>query len=284
MSEQPGRGDRWRVATLNIWNRQGPWAQRLPLIRDGLRALEADVIGLQEVLGFPGMPSQAHEIADGLGWNVHHVPAWEIGGGLTYGNAILSPHPLLDTQSLPLPAPPELDSRTVAFARVDCPHGPMPVFVTHLTFQHHLCAARCAQVQALVAHVERLAPIDGPPPVLLGDFNADPDSEEMRFLRGLTTLGGTSVYFADCWSTTTGAEPGAGPGHTYDRRNPYALRSREPSRRIDYAYVRGPGRHLCGEPLSARVVLDQPVDGVWASDHFGLVADIHAVKRHHDPF
>lgn len=284
MSDEVPRSDVWRVATLNIWNRQGPWAQRLPLIQEGLLALDADVVGLQEVMGFTGLPSQAHEIAAGTGWNVHHVPAWNIGGGLTFGNAILSPHPLTDLQSLALPAAPDLDTRTVAFARVECPHGPMPVFVTHLTFQHHLATARRAQVLALAAHVDRLAPTEGPPAVLLGDFNADPDSDEMRFLRGLATFDGVSVYFADCWSTTMGAEPGAGPGYTYDRRNPYALRSREPSRRIDYAYVRGPGRHLCGEPLSARLAFDQPVDGVWPSDHFGLVADIYAARRHHDPF
>jgi endonuclease/exonuclease/phosphatase family metal-dependent hydrolase len=270
--------DVWRVATLNIWNRQGPWPQRLPLIRAGLAALDADVIGLQEVLGFPGMPSQADEIAAGMGWNVHYVPAWHIGGGLTYGNAILSKHPLLDGASLPLPSPEGLDTRTVAFARVDLPHGPMPVFVTHLTFQHHLGHARCEQVRALVEHVKALATVDGPPPVLLGDFNADPDSDEMRFLRGLTPLGGTSVYFADCWSTTQ-AE---GPGFTYDRRNTYALRSREPSRRIDYIYVRGPDRSLRGEPLSAWLALNEPVDGVWPSDHFAVVADIHAATRPHD--
>jgi len=274
----------WRVATLNIWNRQGPWAQRLPLIRAGLAALDVDAIGLQEVMGFTGMPSQAHEIAEGTGWNVHYAPAWAIGGGLTMGNAILSRHALLDVQSLPLPSPPGVDTRTVAFARVDCAHGPMPVFVTHLTYQLHHSDARCEQVKVLAEHVAKLAPIDGPPPVLLGDLNADPDSDEMRFLRGLTALGGKSVYFADCWSTTTGAEPGAGHGYTYDRRNLYALRSREPSRRIDYAYVRGPGKHLCGEPLRARLVLDEPVDGVWPSDHYGLVADIYAAKRHHDPF
>src|SRR3954468_21442681 len=96
----------WGPVTLNIWNRQGPWLERLPLIRDGLAALDPDVVGLQEVLGFPGMPDQAQEIAAGLGWNVHHVPAWNIGGGLTFGNAILSKHALLDTQSLPLPSPP----------------------------------------------------------------------------------------------------------------------------------------------------------------------------------
>jgi len=154
----------------------------------------------------------------------------------------------------------------------------MPVFVTHLTFQLHLGHARCEQVRALVEHVRKLAPVDGPPPVLMGDFNADPDSDEMRFLRGLTPLGGTSVYFADCW-TATQAE---GHGFTYDRRNPYALRSREPSRRIDYIYVRGPDRSLRGEPLSAQLALDQPVDGVWPSDHFAVVAEIHAAARPHD--
>jgi len=193
------RTDVWRVATLNIWNRQGPWHQRLPLIRDGLRALDLDVIGLQEVLGFTGMPSQAHELAATTGWNVHYAAAWQIGGGLSMGNAIMSPHPLVDTQSLSLPAPAGLDTRTVAFARVELPHGPVPVFVTHLTFQLHMGHARCEQVRVLANHVARLAPIEEPPPILMGDLNADPDSDEMRFLRGLTPLGGTSVYFADCW-------------------------------------------------------------------------------------
>ncbi len=275
------RSEVWRVATLNIWNRQGPWPDRLPLIREGLRALDLDVVGLQEVLGFTGMPSQAHEIADGLGWNVHHVPAWNVGGGLTFGNAILSPHPLTDGASLPLPSPPGLDTRTVAFARVGCAHGPMPVFVTHLTWQAHMGHARCEQVRALTDHVAALAPIDEAPPVILGDLNADPDSDEMRFLRGLTALGGKSVYFADAW-TTTGNDPAG--GFTYDRRNAYALRSREHSRRIDYVYVRGPGKHLCGEPLSASLALDQPTGDVWPSDHFAVVAEIFAAKRHHDPF
>lgn len=272
--------DVWRIATLNIWNRQGPWPQRLPLIREGLRALDADVIGLQEVLGFPGMPNQAEEIAAGMGWNVHYAVAWEIGGGLTMGNAILSPHPLRDAQSLPLPAPPGLDTRTVAFARVELPHGPLPVFVTHLTFQLHLGHARCEQVRALTDHVTRLAPIAEAPPVLLGDFNADPDSDEMRFLRGLTPLGGTSVYFADCWLASGNRDV----GHSYDRNNPYALRSREPSKRIDYVYVRGPDRHLRGEPLSAQLALTEPTGEVWPSDHFCVLAEISAAPRAHDPY
>jgi endonuclease/exonuclease/phosphatase family metal-dependent hydrolase len=264
----------WRIATFNIWNRQGSWDKRLPLIREGLAALDADVIGLQEVLAFGNLPTQADEIAAGMGWHVYHAPAWDVGGGLTFGNAILSPHRLFDTQVLPLPTPPGLDTRSVAFARVDAPHGPIPVFATHLTVQFHLCHVRCAQVVALADHVARLAPVGEPPPVLLGDFNAVPDADEIRFLRGRTTIDGRSVYFADCWGATTEAV-----GYTYDRRNPYALRSHEPSTRIDYIFVRGPDAYMRGEPLSARLALDEPVDGVWPSDHFAVVVDIHAARR-----
>jgi len=270
------RSELWRIATLNIWNRQGPWPQRLPLLQRGLRALDADVIALQEVLAFPGVPNQAEELAAGTGWHVHYAAAWQIGGGLTMGNALLSPHPLRDTASLPLPTPPGLDTRTVAFARVETPHGALPVFATHLTFQLHLGHVRCTQVRALAAHAARLAPTHGPPPVLVGDFNADPDSDEMRFLRGLTPLGGESVYYSDCWLE--------GPGYTFDRANEYALRTREPSRRIDYIYVRGPDRQLRGEPIASRLTMTDPVDGVWASDHYCVVADVAAAARTVGPY
>ncbi|HMG52312.1 MAG TPA: endonuclease/exonuclease/phosphatase family protein, partial [Kofleriaceae bacterium] len=110
--------------------------------------------------------------------------------------------------------------------------------------------------------------------VVMGDFNAVPESDEIRFLRGQTSLDGRSVYFADCWAAAA-----TGPGHTYDRKNPYALRSREPSSRIDYVFVRGPDAQLRGEPIAARLALDQPTDGVWPSDHFAVVADIHAAPR-----
>lgn len=266
------RRDVWRVVTLNIWHRAGPWERRLPLIRDGLAALDADVIGLQEVLAFPNLPSQADEIAAGTGWNVFHAPAWEVGGGLVFGNAILSRHPLADTRVLPLPTEPGLDTRSVAFARVDLPHGPLPCFVTHFTYQLHLGHVRCAQARALADHVAALAPIDGPPPVVMGDLNARPDADEIRFFRGATGLGGRCVFFNDCWQRDE-------PGYTYDRKNPYALRSHEPSARLDYVFVRGPDRALRGEPIAARLALDTPTDGVWPSDHFAVVADIFAAPR-----
>ena len=66
------------VVTLNIWNRGDPWDERLPLIREGLRAMRPDVVALQEVLridehGF----DQAALIAEGLGYEVVYGHAWK---------------------------------------------------------------------------------------------------------------------------------------------------------------------------------------------------------------
>ena len=54
-----------RVLTLNIWNRLGPWDDRLAVIRDVLRELQPDLVGLQEVIDVQGR-TQADEIAAAL--------------------------------------------------------------------------------------------------------------------------------------------------------------------------------------------------------------------------
>src|ERR1700690_1383306 len=75
-----------RILPLNIWNRQGPWEQRLPLIRRGIEALSPDVIGLQEILHHDSSAEdQATEIAAGLGYQCTFGAAWHIGGGLHLG-------------------------------------------------------------------------------------------------------------------------------------------------------------------------------------------------------
>ena len=69
----------------------------------------------------------------------------------------------------------------------------------------------------------------GLPPVLVGDFNAEPEASEIRFLKGLQSLGGKSNYFADCFGHV-----GDGPGLTFDpTRNPFAEETHEYPRRID---------------------------------------------------
>ena len=273
-------GQRLKVLTLNIWNRQGPWERRLPLIRHGLRTLAPDVVGLQEVLRHESIaPDQAHEVADGLGYHVAYGPAWDLGGGLHFGNAVLSRWPIASAGHLTLPgarSSPEAsdgeEPRSLLHCEIEAPFGRLPLFVTHLSWKFHQGALRCRQVAAIAAHIAARAPVDAEgrfPVVLLGDFNAEPGSDEIRFLAGHHVLDGHSVFYSDCHRAA-----GTGDGATFCRRNPYAAQTREPDRRIDYVFVRGPDRHGRGEPLSCRVVLDEPIDGVWPTDHFGVLAEL----------
>jgi endonuclease/exonuclease/phosphatase family metal-dependent hydrolase len=265
-----------RVATLNIWHRSGPWPDRLRLIRAEVERRQPAFLGLQEVLRDPSGATQADEIADRLGYHVTYAPAYD-----DFGNALLSRLPVRDEQTIPLP---DLDSgerRCMLYAVVETPFGGQPVVVTHLNWKLDHGWVRLAQVRFIVAKLAELAPPDGPllPPVLMGDLNAEPDSDEMRFLRGLSVMDDGSVYFADAWLYAGDGSPGT----TYDRNNDYARTAREPSRRIDYILVRGPDTALRGEPVHTELAFAMPEvhgDGrVWPSDHFGLCSDIWLAPR-----
>jgi endonuclease/exonuclease/phosphatase family metal-dependent hydrolase len=267
--------DRLRVLTLNIWNRQGPWEQRLPLIRRGIERLQPHLVGLQEVLRHDAVDDdQARQIAAGLDYQAAFGKAWDIGGGLQFGNAVLSRFPIASQQVWALPVGAGDEPRALLHVEVDAPFGRVPFFVTHLNWKLHESAVRCRQVLHIAERVAESAPPGGDrfPPILVGDFNAEPESDEIRFLRGHHVLDGRSVYFADCLHVAGDG----GPGYTFARRNPFALVAREPNRRLDYVFVRGPDRRLIGEPLGARVVLDEEEDGVFPSDHFGVLAEISA--------
>ncbi len=259
----------FRVATLNIWSRFGPWEERLVGLRAGLRTVAPDVIGMQEVLRFPGM-DQAALVSEGLGYEI----AWGLTSdnhGFPTGNAILSKWPIARTEVVPLPNGGSDERRSIVFAELASPFGMVPFFCTHLNWMLHHGHVRQLQVKALAETVARFAPISGFPPIVVGDFNAEPDSDEIRFLRGLTGLGGPCVYFADAFGIS-----GAGPGVTFSKRNDFAEPLREPERRIDYVFVRGPDDAQRGEPLDARVCFDEKHAGVFPSDHFGVVTTITA--------
>jgi endonuclease/exonuclease/phosphatase family metal-dependent hydrolase len=233
------------------------------------------VIGLQEVLRptTGDGPDQARLVAHGLGYSIAYGAAWDT-GGIEFGNAVLSKYPIVRTEVFPLPKLDTEDSRCLVFAEIEAPCGNVPFFVTHLNWKFHEGYVREAQVKAVAQHVHELAPIPGFPPIVVGDFNAEPDADEIRYMKGLCSLGGKSVYFADAFGLAGDGSRGA----TFSRKNPFATELREPERRIDYVFVRGPDGRGRGEPIDARVVFDQPVGGVYPSDHFGVIATIKATS------
>ncbi len=109
--------------------------------------------------------------------------------------------------------------------------------------------------------------------MLLGDFNATPGSASIRFLTGAQSLQGTSVRYEDAWAAAHPDEP----GHTFTPRNPLVRAGQMPlerGRRIDYILIRsGPHGPLL-DVADCRLVFTEPVDGVWASDHFGVLAQL----------
>jgi endonuclease/exonuclease/phosphatase family metal-dependent hydrolase len=256
--------------TLNIWNLSGPWRQRRDEIVAWLRLVDPDVVCLQEVMEAPDGRNQARWLgqATGAGYEVAFAGARL--GEHQFGNAVLSRWPIEATAGAPLPpsAAPDDTDRVVLHART----GGLDVFCTHLAWRLDDGVVRERQVRVLADFVaERADPGAAVPPVLAGDLNAAPDSTEMRYLTGLASLEGHSVCFIDAWAMAGGG----GGGHTWDNRNPFAFPEREPSRRIDHILLGW--RPGTGVWVSrAGLVCDRALTGTFASDHFGLVAEIAA--------
>src|ERR1700690_2553066 len=114
-----------RVATLNIWNRFGPWEERLVAIRAGVGALAPEILGLQEVLkldaGEGDGLDQAAAIADGYGYQVAYARA----EGERWGNAVLSRWPIGRSHAFDLPRGGTDEKRTLLFVEIAAPFGPV---------------------------------------------------------------------------------------------------------------------------------------------------------------
>jgi endonuclease/exonuclease/phosphatase family metal-dependent hydrolase len=115
--------------------------------------------------------------------------------------------------------------------------------------------------------------------VVAGDFDATPEAASIRFWTGRQSLEDTSVCYRDAWETRHPGDSGYTfmPGH-----NPLVSANwpMDLPRRIDYILVRC-GAHGPTLAISAcERIFDQPVDGVWASDHFGVAAQLHQPRAH----
>ncbi|GAB0488849.1 hypothetical protein MMPV_000060 [Pyropia vietnamensis] len=210
----------------------------------------------------------------------------------------------------PVAAPPRpAEHRAAVSAVIATPAGTLAVTTTHLNWQLHDSLVRQAQVVALdawatargrvaatAAAAAAVVPAGaapalagggprGPfPSVLLGDFNAEPASTELRFLRGHATIGGASTAWTDAWEAARRSSPAVvaaaatDGGETYvPSANPAAALEAEPDRRLDYIWVAPPAGDGRGGVLRSRVVCDWPdAEGVYPSDHYGVVADLRA--------
>jgi endonuclease/exonuclease/phosphatase family metal-dependent hydrolase len=168
----------------------------------------------------------------------------------------------------------------VLTAILDTPAGPQAFTVTHLAWQYDAGPLRVRQLGAVVDQVARHrseAP-DAPPPILGGDFNATPDSDEIRRLTGRAAPFRAGLVFTDCWDAV-----GQGTGHTWTRDNPHAAEALWPRRRIDYLFVAWPRPKPLANPQAAVLAGTEAVDGVVPSDHYAVVVDLDDRRRLGEP-
>lgn len=285
MAAEPGAGGAAadppatiRVVTLNLWGEQGPLARRLALCEQQLRALRPDVLALQEVREIPGqLENTAASLARALQLHWVFAETLQWGGGAE-GLAILSRVPILAHDYTALPHATASERRIVLSAALDFAGTPVAAFTTHLNYRMGHGCEREDQVEAvdryIAATTAKLTPAAALT-LLMGDFNATPDSDELRFLRGLHSLRGRRTYYQDAFLVHSDRERDA--GLTWSRRNPYTQRLRflQTDRRLDYIFVGGPDRKGRGVVHTCRVVLDEgDADGVFPSDHFGVLAEV----------
>ena len=239
-------GTELKLVTFNIWHNQGDWAARLPRLVAVIGAEAPDVIGLQEVLedAAVGLPNQAQTIADALGgYSVHFVSTDPEGAPRRYGNAILSRLPVIDFDSRKLQ--PLDDYRTALRVRVAVGGQAVDVVNTHLAWQADAAPVRARQLADLVSMLAQ----DGPPVIVMGDFNAVQEDA------GLAALTGPR-FFSALPRGATGTTLNPAKGH--------------PDRVIDHIFAESAGFTR----VRAAVIGSEPMAGEYPSDHFGVAATV----------
>ena len=245
--------------------------ERFRLAVEELRALDPDVVGLQEASTGRTRGHVAARLAEALGYRYVYAPAATrpFGServrrvvasalGFTEGPAILSRFPILDWAAYELPrCGRPFDVRVLLFAELLTPVGRVPSFSAHTSGDP--CQTR-AVVDIVRFH-------SGPlPAVVMGDFNA---VEGSPAIRAVTQHAG----FLDAFRLANPSAPGFTAG-----QEP-SVPAATAARRIDYVFL-VPGRKAPGRVVSSRVVLDQPRLGGrvrWPSDHYGVLAEIAIV-------
>lgn len=257
--------DATRLLTFNVLTLQSAAGRRRhELIRRVMSELRPDVVALQEVTRSPAFDQAAdllgHEFA------IVDLPGWSEDG---VGECLASRWPLGDVSIL------DRGRAAAAAVEVQTPSLGALLVVHHKgAYELHLEHVREEQALATARFVEHLvAERADLPVVLLGDFNAGPEAASLRFLTGRQSLAGTSVRYEDAWEAVHPGEP----GHTFSPGNPLVPAGQMPlerGRRIDHIMTRsGPHGPLL-DVADCRLVFDEPEDGVWASDHFGVLAEL----------
>jgi endonuclease/exonuclease/phosphatase family metal-dependent hydrolase len=251
-----------RYMTYNIWNYHSPWRARRSLIVALIQAHRPDVVALQETrhdFRHERGKGQGDQIAELTGYHCTfalgqvYFPLLRVDEGLS----ILTRETPLQVMTKQLTLYPhergDDNQRVCLGVRVADAAGEWDVFNAHFSLSEVARVHNAAECFPFIRDTsgDRAA-------FLMGDLNALPDTPPIRYLLGEETADGESGDFVDCWTL---AHPGDS-GFTYA--------SWEPTHRIDYVL----GRNLGGMTVTAERIGMESRDGVYPSDHIGVVVEV----------
>lgn len=257
-----------RLYTHNIWCRHGKWADRCRVLTDGIQALSPDLITFQETVVL-GNDDQVAEIL-GSEYHVVHSRERAVDG---MGISIASRWPIRVVAELDLNVTPRTADFpcTIVIAEVDAPEPFGPLLLANHFPDYQVDHEHERELQTVLAAraIEERVRDQSMHVLLSGDLDAEPNAASLRFLAGKQSLDGLSVCYRNTWDAIHPGESGG----TFIPGNPLAPDD-WPYQRIDHILIRC-GEH--GGPTLRIVGCDrvfvEPIHGVWASDHFGLIAD-----------
>lgn len=241
------------ILTYNIWHDNQNWPERMERMLKDIEQFDPDIIGLQEVIERPNLENQAKTLADSLGFHYYFCSVDPVGSDTRFGNAILSRYPIADSSFRKLE--PLDDYRVAGHVKVNVEGNVIDVYVTHLHNQAVNHDIREQQITDLLDFIEDTH--SGGYTFVMGDYNADPDWEEMELM--YENYHDVYPLFYENPNSPKHSTLNYNLGHA--------------QRRIDYIFYKK-ANHTMLKPLSADIVIDTAnQDGVYGSDHFGVLAE-----------
>lgn len=258
-----------RIVTWNVWGRYGDnWKDRQAGIEDELIAASPDVVCFVEAWR-QGDTSQPELVAERLGLPHHHfVGDWQQEDWVS-GVGFVSRWPMSDPLTRPLRDDTGADFGQAVHVIVDGERGPIQLFIAMLDYPLDASTLRQAQARQLAIFVSEVTRRRHPT-VVCGDFNAGPDSDEIRMLTGRSSTAVEGLVFYDAWEIAGDGTP----GYTWSNDNPLAAIGLYPDRRFDYILSAWPRPGGTGHPVHCSLLGIRPPGQPQLSDHYGVLADL----------
>jgi len=228
--------------------RYGQWQERQAAIEKSLAAANPDIVCLVE--SWSGAETtQAELVAVGLGVEDHLFTGdWEQGDWVS-GIGLVSRWPVEIVERRKLRGEDDSGVEEVLAATIEGDRGPVQFFAVMLDYPLGASVVRQAQVrhlaQLISSTTHRRHPI-----VVCGDFNAGPDSDEIRMLTGRSATAEPGLVFYDAWEVAGDGTAGI----TRSNRNPLAAVALYPDRRFDLMLSAWPRLGGVGHPTHCELL------------------------------